>query len=86
MRGPQDVPGECNAHLSIGDDFGDNSATMRCSLKAGHDGKHREEWGEGCVVEWIKDMREPPCEHDWEHHHYKTCRKCHEDEWPEAAQ
>jgi hypothetical protein len=24
---PKDVPGECNARLSIGDDYGDNAAS-----------------------------------------------------------
>jgi hypothetical protein len=38
MHGPpEDVSGECNAHLYIGD----NHATMRCRLPANHDGPHR---------------------------------------------
>lgn len=53
---PEDVAGECNAHLYIGDDFGDNYATMRCQLPLGHSGPHREEFREGkakAQVEWI---------------------------------
>jgi hypothetical protein len=38
----KDVDGECNARLEIGDDFGDNHATMRCQREPGHEGRHRE--------------------------------------------
>lgn len=41
---PKDGEGRCNARLSIGDDYGDNSATMRCQLEPGHSGAHSEEW------------------------------------------
>jgi len=60
MGPPNDVPGECNARLFIGDDFGDNSATMRCSLVPGHDGSHEKRYGEPgarIVVTWEKDER-----------------------------
>lgn len=52
--GPQpDRPGKCNAVLSIGDDYGDNSATMKCQLDPGHEGRHEEVWNDGdCRVEW----------------------------------
>lgn len=33
---PADEPGECNAHLYLGDDHGDNERTIRCFLKKGH--------------------------------------------------
>jgi hypothetical protein len=71
MRGePSDVDGECNAHLYIGDNYGDNHATMRCGLLEGHDGVHREVFSrtttEGppseCVMTWEQDER---CRHDW---------------------
>ena len=54
---PEDVEGECNAHLYIGDNFGDNHATMRCQLPKGHEGLHREEFGSDnkVVVTWEKD-------------------------------
>lgn len=39
---PEDVEGECNAWLGIADDYGDNQATMRCSLPVGHEGDHKE--------------------------------------------
>jgi hypothetical protein len=32
----------CTARLHIGDDFGDNSATIRCQLPKGHEGLHKE--------------------------------------------
>ena len=53
---PEDVAGECNVRLEIGDDYGDNTATMRCQREPGHDGRHREEFehkeGKKAVVEW----------------------------------
>jgi len=42
MKPVSDVPGECNARLYIGDDYGDGTATMRCKLPAGHTGPHSE--------------------------------------------
>lgn len=58
---PDDVEGECNAHLYIGDNFGDNHATMRCQREPDHEGKHRETYMPGpdqrVVVEWDKDER-----------------------------
>ena len=39
---PEDIPGNCNARLSIADDYGDNSATMLCRLGPGHAGPHEE--------------------------------------------
>ena len=54
MFGPQpDVPGKCNAQLHIADDFGDNTATMKCQLEPGHEGRHVEVWKSGrAKVEW----------------------------------
>lgn len=50
---PKSVEGKCNARLYIGDDHGDNSATMMCQLGPGHEGKHVEVWREGkAKVEW----------------------------------
>ncbi len=53
---PEDVAGECNVRLEIGDNYGDNTATMRCQLEPGHDGRHREEFereeGKKVIVEW----------------------------------
>ena len=60
---PEDVEGQCNAHLYIGDNFGDNHATMRCQLSPDHEGLHQEKYrtsppgGEG-VVTWEMDERE----------------------------
>ena len=55
---PEDVPGECNARLFIGDDYGDNTATMRCQLEPGHSDLHEEKYGdegEKVIVRWEKD-------------------------------
>jgi len=35
-----DVKGECNARLFIGADHGEDTATFRCGLHAGHGGLH----------------------------------------------
>lgn len=34
----------CTGRLSIGDNYGDNEATMRCQLPKGHKGPHQEKW------------------------------------------
>jgi hypothetical protein len=53
---PTDVAGQCNARLYIGDNFGDNHATMRCQLAPGHLGPHVETYQDGDVrVEWKRD-------------------------------
>lgn len=70
MDEPEDVEGECNAHLYIGDNYGDNRATIRCGFPEGHNGEHREVFhrrdrnGEirQCIVTWEHDER---CRHDW---------------------
>lgn len=41
---PADVPGECNAHLRIADDYGVNVSTMRCRKTVGHTGLHEERY------------------------------------------
>lgn len=51
----------CQAVLYIGDDYGDNHATMRCQLKAGHDDMHQETFkrdGSPVLVLWMRDERE----------------------------
>lgn len=57
---PEDTEGECNAHLYLCDDCGDNETTIRCQLPKGHKGTHCE-WfyrGEGKVtIAWEKDER-----------------------------
>lgn len=54
--GPQDVDGECNAHYYLGDDFGDNCCTMRCSLPKGHEDLHKET-GKEFQFTWGPDQR-----------------------------
>lgn len=39
---PPDVPGHCNARLTIADNHGDNHATFVCHQHAGHEGLHAE--------------------------------------------
>jgi hypothetical protein len=63
---PNDVEGQCNAHLHISDDYGDNESTMRCYLPTGHSGDHIEEYlseTAGWVkVYWEKNQRPECCE------------------------
>jgi hypothetical protein len=59
MFGPQpDRPGKCNAVVHIADDYGDNSATMKCQLEPGHAGPHVEKWeshdGYDCELRWVE--------------------------------
>jgi hypothetical protein len=59
---PHDVEGQCNAWLTIPDDYGDNEATCRCQLPAGHEGPHGEQFIRGpgmnhVVITWEVDMR-----------------------------
>mgnify|MGYP001581135289 CR=1 FL=1 len=52
------ISGNCNALLTIGDDFGDNDATCRCLLPEGHEGKHLETSRNGELeIRWVKDER-----------------------------
>ena len=45
LFGPsKDIKGKCNARLIIGDDHGDNHATMKCQLPERHDGLHEEKY------------------------------------------
>lgn len=61
MGEPEDRPGECNAHLHIGDDYGDHHATMRCDRPAGHADLHCERFSdhghEVVIVQWKHDER-----------------------------
>jgi hypothetical protein len=56
---PKKKPGQCNAELSIADNYGDGNATFLCQLKPGHEGLHQEEYNShlaGAVtVTWEKD-------------------------------
>ena len=59
---PEDVPNNCNARLSIGDNFGDNHATMVCQLDPLHEGPHQEKYKSNSagqvVITWEKDERD----------------------------
>ncbi len=55
---PEDVPGECNAWLLLGDDYGDNSTTCRCKLPEGHEGAHQEKFmrnDKPVTIQWWVD-------------------------------
>ncbi len=60
---PEDQPGECNAHLYLADDYGDNSTTLRCGLPEGHKGQHLEKFKRSSSGEvkiwWERDEKEP---------------------------
>lgn len=81
---PQDVDGECNARLFIADNYGDNSATIRCQLAPNHEGSHREQFereGGQVTITWIADERRK-CDHDcgqWEHDHRSETIQCPRD-------
>ena len=91
---PQDKDGECNAHLSVADNYGDGSATIRCQLAPGHDGVHREEFerrGGTVTITWVADERER-CDHgcgQWRHMHRDESVACPKDaadhEFPDCA-
>ncbi len=58
---PDDLAGECNARLFLGDDYGDNECTIRCQREPEHEGKHREQFerdGGQVVIEWDVDERD----------------------------
>lgn len=59
MHGPpQDVDGACNAWLLLGDDYGDNTTTIRCDLPSNHEGDHLETLvreGQTARFTWVKD-------------------------------
>ena len=77
---PKNVPGECNARLYIGDDYGDNRCTMRCKLPTGHGGKHKEIWRDGqCVVEWEGDDHAKDIEQDGKEH-AEFCNLCQKED------
>lgn len=52
----------CKAELHIGDDYGDNIATMHCQLPEGHEGDHCEKYSpygnRHVVVTWNGDDAE----------------------------
>lgn len=57
---PEDVEGDCNAHIYIADDYGDNEATCRCNLPKEHMGLHVHSFkrdGEEVQVIWKTDER-----------------------------
>jgi hypothetical protein len=55
----------CNATLELGDDYGDNSSTMKCGLEINHEGPHKEEFSRKntpVVVTWFVDDRFELCD------------------------
>lgn len=56
----------CNSRLFFADDFGDNPCTMKCQLRPGHKGKHKEVTKRkdldgnsigSAIVTWLADER-----------------------------
>lgn len=90
---PKDIDGECNAHLYIGDNYGDNSATIRCQLACDHEGPHQEQFERGggtVTITWVADERRR-CDHgcgQWEHDHKGKPISCPRDaddhEWSDC--
>ena len=78
---PADIDGECNARLFIADNYGDNSASIRCQLALHHEGLHREQFerkGGLVTITWVADERER-CDHgcgQWEHEHRSETIEC----------
>lgn len=81
MGEPKDVEGKCNARLFIADNWGDNHATMLCSLAAKHPGlPHCEDFGRG-RVEWAEDERDLcPAHGDDEHRWDPEICTCHRED------
>ena len=81
---PSDKEGECNARLFIADNYGDNSATIRCQLAPNHDGLHREVFdreGGAVTITWVADER-TKCDHgcgQWDHDHRDANIACPRD-------
>lgn len=71
----------CGARLFIGDDFGDNTSTMRCQLDPGHPGPHTEVFirrDRPVTITWEVDEREDCEKHGLSDASY--CETCQE-EW-----
>ena len=82
---PRDKEGECNARLFIGDNYGDNSTTIRCQLAPNHTGLHQEQYesqkGGLVTITWVADERKK-CDHgcgQWEHAHRDESISCPRD-------
>jgi len=78
---PENIDGECNARLFIGDDYGDNTSTMRCQLPPNHCGPHRERFiressGE-VIIFWERDERKNCVTHGLSDQ--SSCGKCSEE-------
>lgn len=78
---PPDAEGQCNAHLYLGDDYGDNTCTCRCGLPKGHDGPHKEVFErEGkddaglVTIQWERDERPAKEKRDKEAQEYSERR------------
>lgn len=86
----------CGACCFVADDFGDNTATMRCQLAPGHEGSHQEMFdrdGGPVTVTWVADER-VKCDHGcghWESEHHEehvgaACPKYQDDhEWSDCG-
>ena len=90
---PKDVEGECGARLFVADDYGDNSATLRCGLEPGHEGLHMEKYDAGdedspnkVSITWAKDQSRicPECKKRCREYEFNSgetlCWNCEPDE------
>ena len=69
---PEDVEGHCNARLYLADNHGDNHATVRCILPAGHDGPHQKNFTRDLVK---ADDQKQHIIITWEHDESLMCEK-----------
>ncbi len=84
MSAPEDVPGQCNARLYIGDDHGDNHATMRCGEEPSHLPPHRERYersdgGQHVEITWTQDERNTCDECKGKFDEVVYCENCQRD-------
>ena len=98
---PEDVQGECNARLFIGDIHGDGHATMRCQLKPDHTGPHQERYNAGddafpnwVTVTWEQDEtvvcekhgRQQIVPPDPDYPDAPACEGCNNEYWEKEAE
>ncbi len=55
----KNMSNQCSAKLYLGDDYGDNTCTIKCQLPKMHPGKHEEKFDRNgeVLVSWVKDER-----------------------------
>jgi hypothetical protein len=86
----EDIEGQCNARLILGDDFGDNHCTFRCQLEPDHSGQHQEKHNQGddedpnwVVVQWDNDHTIVCEKHGRVAKFDGQCEQCYNENHPE---